>query len=55
MIAQAHYNIKEDKDNYIQIHGANDIEFVSQGRNETLTEARELTNLIFNERILQAN
>jgi exonuclease SbcC len=40
---------------YVEIEGTNDIEFVSQGRVEKLTEGKALTKLIFEERILQPN
>lgn len=45
------YDIEGDKDNYIEITGTNEIEFVSQGKIEKLAEGNELTKLIFKERI----
>lgn len=45
------YDIENDLDNYIEIVGTNEIEFVSQGKIEKLAEANELTKLIFEERI----
>ncbi len=45
------YDIENDPDNYVEIVGTNEIEFVSQGKIEKLAEANELTKLIFNERI----
>lgn len=45
------YDIESDLDNYIEIVGTNEIEFVSQGKIEKLAEANELTKLIFEERI----
>lgn len=49
------YNLLEDKNNYISISNSTDVEFVSQGKIEKLTEGKELANLIFEERILQPN
>jgi hypothetical protein len=45
------YDIENDSDNYVEIVGTNEIEFVSQGKIEKLAEANELTKLIFEERI----
>ena len=50
-INTANYDIENDPDNYIEIIGTNEIEFVSQGKIERLAEANELTKLIFEERI----
>ena len=50
-INNANYDIENDPDNYIEIIGTNEIEFVSQGKIERLAEANELTKLIFEERI----
>ena len=49
------YDLRLDKENYIEIIGTNDIEFVSQGKVEKLTEGDALTNLIFQERIFQVD
>lgn len=50
-IDNANYDIEIDKNNYIEITGTNEIEFVSQGKIERLADANELTKLIFEERI----
>nr|WP_254504206.1 AAA family ATPase [Aquimarina spinulae] len=50
-INNSNYDIENDEDNYIEITGTNEIEFVSQGKIERLAEANELTKLIFEERI----
>ena len=47
------YDIKNDPSSFIEVFGANDIEFVSQGKIEKLTEGEELTHLIFTERIIE--
>ncbi|MBE7649298.1 AAA family ATPase [Tenacibaculum finnmarkense] len=50
-INSSNYDIENDPNNYIEITGTNEIEFVSQGKIEKLAEANELTKLIFEERI----
>jgi len=50
-INNANYDIENDTNDYIEITGTNEIEFVSQGKIERLAEANELTKLIFEERI----
>ncbi len=57
-IADSHtiaYDLRNDKNNYIQISGSPEIEFISQGTVEKLTDGEKLTHLIFQERVLQPN
>ena len=49
------YNLKNDTSNLIEIKGTNEVEFVSQGTIEKLTDGNELNNMIFNERILESD
>lgn len=48
------YDIETDSNNLVVVSGTNEIEFVSQGKVERLAEGNELTKLIFNERIKEA-
>lgn len=48
------YDIETDINNVVAVSGTNEIEFVSQGKIERLAEGNELTKLIFNERIKEA-
>lgn len=48
------YDIETDVNNLVAVLGTNEIEFVSQGKIESLAEGNELTKLIFNERIKEA-
>lgn len=48
------YDIELDSKNLVSVNGTNEIEFVSQGKVERLAEGNELTKLIFNERIKEA-
>lgn len=43
--------LKSNNDTYVTIKGTNEIEFISQGKVEELSEGSHLTDLIFNERI----
>lgn len=45
----------DDNNEYVEIEGTNEIEFVSQGRVEKLVEPDELTKLIFDERIKKSD
>ena len=45
------YDIKTDPKSLIKISGTSEVEFVSQGKVESLAEGDELTRLVFNERI----
>jgi len=45
------YDLRSDKKGIVQINGAREIEFISQGKIERLAEGQELTNLIFQERL----
>jgi len=49
------YDLRNDKNNYIQISGSPEVEFISQGTVEKLTDGEKLTHLIFQERVLQPN
>ena len=48
------YDIELDPNNLVTVEGTNEIEFVSQGKVERLAEGDELTKLVFNERIKEA-
>ncbi|MEW2921271.1 TrlF family AAA-like ATPase [Muricauda sp. ANG21] len=51
IVNDGEYDIEQDKNEYVEITGTNEIEFVSQGKIEKLAEGNELTNLVFEERI----
>ncbi len=51
LIENKEYNIEDDSNNYIDVQGTNEVEFVSQGTIEKLAEGNELTKLVFNDRI----
>lgn len=54
VIENKKYDIETDVNNLIGVLGTNEIEFVSQGKIERLAQGNELTKLIFNERIKEA-